>query len=342
MTKINKNQRTEAVLELVIESYLKLGIPISSKFIVAESEINASPATIRNVMMGLENDGLIFSPHTSAGRIPTTAGLRYYVNQLLSFAPAGNGVLQQLSASLEKARTPPEMCNKAARMIADMTNLTGLVAMPKTNNIIIRQLELVRLADQRLLCVLIDQHDEVQNRVIDLPFVVTDELLQTTLHMLNSALAGFSLDEGQQRLSYFMKQSSEQVQALVKEALFGDSVELNEQVLFRAGETRLIHDEIASDTASLRQVLKSVSSINKLQPLFSACCSSPNIHVFIGDEIGIESLRNCSIVAKSFYKDKKVAGVMAVVGPKRMDYQSVILSVDLSTNILTSALNHQQ
>ena len=342
MIKINKNQRTEAVLELVIKSYLSLGVPISSKFIVAESGINASPATIRNVMMGLERDGFIYSPHTSAGRIPTTAGLRHYVNQLLSFESADEGMLQQLSASLEKSKTPPEMCNKAARMIADMTNLTGLVAMPKTNNVMIRQLELVRLADQRLLCVLIDQHDEVQNRVVDLPFVVTDVLLQNTLQMLNSALAGFSLEEGQQRLSYFMKQSREEVQALVKAALFGDAVELNEQVLFRAGETRLLNDEIATDTANLRKVLKSVSNISVLQPLFSSCCTSQNVHVFIGDEIGIDSLKNCSIVAKSFYKDNKVAGVMAVVGPKRMDYQSVILSVDLSTNILTSALNHQQ
>ncbi len=342
MTKLNKNQRTEAVLDLVIGSYLKLGVPVSSKFIVTESDINASPATIRNVMMGLEQDGLLYSPHTSAGRIPTTKGLRYYVNQLLSFESADQGLLQQLSANLGKASNPGEMCNKAARMIADMTNLTGLVAMPKTNNIVIRQIELVRLADRRLLCVLIDQHDEVQNRVVDLPFVVTDSVLQQTLQMLNSALAGFSLEEGQQRLTYFLKQSSGDVQELVKQALFGDAVELNEQVLFSSGETRLLDDEIASDTSSLIKVLKTVRNINELQPLFSSCCSSSNVHVFIGDELGIGSLKNCAMVAKSFRKNNKVAGVMAVVGPKRMDYQSVILSVDLSTNILTSALNRQQ
>lgn len=342
MTKLNKNQRAEAVLSLVIRSYLTLGVPISSKFIVDESNIQASPATIRNVMMGLEQDGFIYSPHTSAGRIPTTKGLRHYVNQLLSFESADQGQLQQLTANLVNSATPPEMCHKAARMIADMTKLTGLVAMPKTNDTVIRQLELVRLADKRLLCVLIDQHDEVQNRVVDLPFSIEDNVLQQTLQMLNSALAGFSLEEGRQRLGYFLKQASSEVQELVRRALFGEAVELNEQVLFRASETRLLNSEIATETTDLKQVLKAVENINILQPVFSACCSSQNVHVFIGDEMGISALNKCSMVAKSFMKGDRVVGVMAVVGPKRMDYASVISAVDLSANILTAALNRQQ
>ncbi len=342
MTKLNKNQRTEAVFQLVIESYLKLGVPISSKFIVAESAINASPATIRNVMMGLEQDGLIFSPHTSAGRVPTTKGLRRYVNQLLLIEANENSQVQQLTTSLSLAANPQDMCNRAAKILADMTRLTGLVAMPKTNNIVLRQLELVRLADKRILCVLIDQNDEVQNRVVDLTVPVTDEVLQQTVHMLNSALAGFSLDEGRERLVYFLKSANEDVQNLVQEALFGDAVALNEQTLFRAGETRLLNDEIATDTKSLQKVLKAVEDIQPLQSLFSSCCASNNVQVFIGEEIGLEALKNCSVIAKSFYKDKHIAGVMAVVGPKRMDYQSVINAVDLSTNILSSALNRQQ
>ncbi|QTH64892.1 heat-inducible transcription repressor HrcA [Psychrosphaera ytuae] len=342
MTKLNKNQRAEYVLNLVIKSYLELGVPISSKFVVDTSDIQASPATIRNVMVGLEQDGFIYSPHTSAGRIPTTRGLRYFVNQLLSFESADQGKLQQLTANLVNSATPQEMCNKAARMIADMTRLTGLVAMPKSNDAVIRQLELVRLADQRLLCVLIDQHDEVQNRVVDLPFSVADSVLQQTLQMLNSALAGFSLEEGRQRLGYFLKQANPEVNELVRRALFGDSVELTEQVLFRTSETRLLNSEIATETEDLKQVLKAVENFNLLQPIFSACCSSDSVHVFIGDEMGVPALAKCTMVAKSFKKDNKVAGVMAVVGPTRIDYESVISAVDLSANILTSALNRRQ
>jgi heat-inducible transcriptional repressor len=341
MTKLNKNQRTDAVFELVIESYLKLGTPISSKFIVNESNLNASPATIRNVMMGLEQTGLIISPHTSAGRIPTTKGLRQYVNRLLQFDEAEHSQVQQLTTSLSLATNPQDMCNRAAKILADMTRLTGLVAMPKTNDVVLRQLELVRLADKRILCVLIDQHDEVQNRVVDLSVPVTDDVLGQTIHMLNSALAGFSLDEGRERLGYFLKNASDEVQNLVKEALFGDAVELNEQVLFRAGETRLLNDEIATDTQSLREVLKAVEDIHPLQNIFSSCCATDNIQVFIAEEIGLAALKNCAVIAKAFYKDQKVAGVMAVIGPKRMDYQSVITAVDLSTNILSSALNRQ-
>ena len=182
----------------------------------------------------------------------------------------------------------------------------------------------------------------MQNRVVDLPFPVSDHVLQQTLQMLNSALAGFSLDEGRQRLGYFLKQVDKEVNELVRLALLGDSVELNEQVLFRASETRLLNNEIATETADLKKVLKAVENFSLLQPLFSSCCSSPNVHVFIGDEMGIDVLDKCSMVAKPFMKGDKVAGVMAVVGPKRMDYGSVISAVDLSANILTTALNRSQ
>ena len=339
MLKPDKNQRADQVLHLIIEHYLRQGTPIPSKTIATHPSISASPATVRNVMCALEHQGLIYSPHTSAGRIPTHQGLRLFVNDLLAHESAPLNRLQQLTTSLSKSVTPEALCKKASQLIADMTRMTGLVVMPKTNDSIIRQLELVRLADRRLLCVLIDEHDQVQNRVVDLDKPISEQMLQQTLQLLNTALAGFTLQEGGERLKFALKQVSPEVAYLVKLALFGGKVELNEQAVFASGETRLLTSDISNDTSALRRLLKFFDDISPLNHVFSQCRQNGLVNVFIGNETGIEAFNNCSIVTKAFCKDGKVAGVIAVVGPIRMDYQSVISAVDMTGNILSSALN---
>ena len=341
MLKTNKNQRADLVLNLIIEHYLRQGTPIPSKQIATAPEIGASPATVRNVMCALESQGLIYSPHTSAGRIPTVQGLRAFVNGLLNCKQSRSNSLQQLTTSLSKSVTPEDMCKKASQLIADMTRMTGLVVMPKTNDVVIRQLELVRLADRRLLCVLIDEHDQVQNRVVDLERPVSELVLQQTLQLLNTALAGFTLDEGGERLGFALKHVEPEVSNLVRLALFGDTLERNEQVVFASGETRLLTSDISDDTATLRRLLKFFEDISPLNHLFGKCSQDNDVKVFIGKETGVEAFENCSLVTKAFCKDGKPAGVIAVVGPIRMDYQTVISSVDMTANILSSALNRQ-
>ena len=341
MLKPNKNQRADLVLHLVIEHYLRQGTPIPSKLIATHPSICASPATVRNVMCLLEHEGLIYSPHTSAGRIPTHKGLRLFVDELLMGIQTRPNVLQQLTTSLSKSVTPEAMCKTASKLIADMTRMTGLVVMPKTNDSVIRQLELVRLADRRLLCVLIDEHDQVQNRVVDLEKPVSELVLQQTLQLLNTALAGFNLEEGGDRLGFALKHVEPPVAELVKLALFGDTIELNEQVVFASGETRLLTPDISNDTVRLRRLLKFFDDISPLNHIFGQCQQNGRVNVFIGEETDVEAFNNCSIVTKAFCKDGKVAGVIAVVGPIRMDYQSVISAVDMTGNILSSALNRQ-
>lgn len=339
MSKTCKNQRSGLVLQLIIEHYLRQGVPIASKMIADNPIVAASPATVRNVMCALESEGLIYSPHTSAGRIPTHKGLRCFIDQVLLNTHSNENQLQQLTTSLSKSQTSEDMCQKASQLIADMTRMTGLVVMPKPQDMIIRQLELVRLADRRLLCVLIDEHDQVQNRVVDLEYGVDEQTLQQTLQLLNTAIAGFTLEEGAERLAFALKQVDPKVADLVKLALFGDTVEFNEQMVFASGETRLLNADISNDINTLRRLIKFFEDVSPINHLFSRARQSNQVQVFIGEETGVSAFEHCAIVMKPFYRQNKVSGVIAVVGPVRMDYQTVISAVDMSGNILSSALN---
>ncbi len=325
----------------MIKNYLKCGSPISSKAISCSDEINASSATIRNEMVALEKQGFIFSPHTSAGRIPSQQGLRHYVDRLLANNQLKSNMIQKLSASLGYSSNPEIICAKASKLIADMTQLTGLVVMPQSNDAVIRQLELVRLADRRLLCVLIDEHDHVQNRVVDLLQPVSEPVLQQTLQLLNIALAGFTMAEGAERLPYLIKQSDAEVFELVKQTLFGETVVTNEQLIYISGQTRLLNNEISNDTDTLRKLLKAFDNVSSLNPIFNKSKNNQGVSVFIGDEIGAELFSNCSVVVKPLIKDNRVVGYISVVGSVRMDYAAVISAVDVTANILSSALNRE-
>lgn len=339
MLKNNKNNRTELILNLIIEQYLEKGTPVSSKFVSAEPRITASSATVRNDMCMLEKHGLIYSPHTSAGRIPTLLGLRHYVESLLKEESCNQNKLQKLSASLGHSDNPQIIGEKAAKLVAEMTSLTGLVVMPRTSNVVIRQLELVRLADRRLLCVLIDEHDHIQNRVVELDEPVSEQVLQQTLQLLNTALSGFSMSEGAERLPYFIKQSEPEVYELVKKALFGDQVVANELQVFASEEIRLVHPEISSDTQVLKQLVRSFNDVSPLMPMFNSCQFEDKVKVFIGEETSLDLLKNCTLITKPFWHGSELAGYIAVIGPVRLDYAAVIQAVDITANIVTSALN---
>lgn len=335
------NTRCEIILNLVIKNYLKCGSPISSKAISSLDEISASSATIRNEMVALEKQGLIFSPHTSAGRIPSREGLRHFVDHLLANNQCKPNMMQKLSSSLGNSSNPEIICAKASKLLADMTQLTGLVVMPQSNDVIIRQLELVRLADRRLLCILIDEHDQVQNRVVELSQPVSDPVLQETLQLLNIALAGFTMAEGAERLPYLIKQMDVAVFELVKQTLFGDKLVANELLIYSSGETRLLNNEISNDTDTLRKLLKSFEDVSALNQIFTKSKNNNCVSVYIGEEIGVELFSNCSVVVKPLFKDNRVVGYISVVGSIRMDYASVISAVDVTANILSSALNRE-
>ena len=341
MLKNNKNNRTELILNLIIEQYLQQGTPVSSKLISAEPTITASSATVRNDMCMLEKEGLIYSPHTSAGRIPTHQGLRHYVDAILQRERCHQNRLQKLSASLGQSDNPQVIGEKAAKLIAEMTALTGLVVMPKTNNVVIRQLELVRLADRRLLCVLIDEHDHIQNRVVELDEPVSEQVLQQTLQLLNTALSGHSMAEGAERLPYFIKQSDPEVYELVKKALFGDQVVANELEVFSSEEIRLVHPEISSDTQVLKRLVRSFDNVLPLMPMFSSCQFEDKVKVFIGEETGLDLFKECALVIKPFWHGQELAGYIAIIGPIRIDYGSIIQAVDITANIVSSALNRE-
>jgi heat-inducible transcriptional repressor len=331
--------RIELILNLIIEHYLAEGAPISSKFIASELTVSASPATVRNDMCQLEKQGLIYAPYTSAGRLPTEKALRKFVDGILKSNSNSLSVVPKIIASLGTANTPERICEKTAKLLADMTSCAALVVISKADDLVIRQVELVRLADRRVLVALIDEHDTVQNRVVELKNEVSDHVIAQTLQLLNMALSGHSLKEGAERLPYFIKPTDVEVFEFVKETLFSGDVETQREQIFSAGEISLLNTEISDDTDTLKQLITSFSDLSPLLPCFNQSLRENIMKVFIGEEMGVPLFDGCTLVVSPFNEAGKTSGYVAVMGPKRMDYSSVLPAVKISANILTSALN---
>lgn len=340
MLKQNRTQRLETIFQLVVEHYLKHGTPVSSKWIAANAKVCASSATVRNELIQLDQQGLLFSPHTSAGRLPTTVGLEKYVGQIIDRQHQPANILQQMSNALGQSLIPEIICTKASKLLSRITDIAGLVILPSSSNDIIKQVELVSLADKRLLCVLINEHDQVQNRVIELGKPVSAQTMQQALLLMNSALAGVTMSEGSERLPYFLKQSSDEVCDLVKLALFGDKVEANQHQVFSAGLSKLLKHEVTNDSQSLINILSIFEDVAPLLPMLTRC-PSHQVSVTIGKNIPVAGLEDCALVCKPIELDNQMMGYIAVLGPKRMNYQQVIEAVDITANIVTLALNRQ-
>lgn len=339
MLSSKQQTRIDLILDLIIENYLNEGSPVSSKFVASELNITASPATVRNDMCLLEKQGFLYAPHTSAGRLPTQTALRKFVDSILTSNQSSQAIVPRVTASLGSNSSPERICEKAAKLLSDMTSSAAVVVISKADDTVIRQIELVRLADKRVLVALIDEHDVVQNRVVELSNEVSEEVVSQTLQLLNMALSGHSLSEGAERLPYFIKPTDKEVFDFVKETLFSGKVETNQQQVFSAGEISLLNTEISQDTETLKQVITSFNELTPLLPCFHLAEREGEIKVFIGEEMGNPLFEGCTLVVSPFNQKGKTSGYMAIMGPKRMDYSSIIPAVKISANILTSALN---
>lgn len=340
------NHRARHILKVLVESYIHDGQPVGSRSLARSSGLDLSPATIRNVMADLEEMGYIRAPHTSAGRIPTAQGYRLFVDTLVNVRPLEASAVHTLQGQLKSGHDPVALIQSASSLLSGITQLTGIVMIPKRTPASIRQLEFLRLSDRQVLVILVMERNEVQNRIIEVDAQVTAADLQQAANFLNERLVGKDLQQARTTLLEEMRQHREDMNRMMQAAIelgekaVADISEHNGEACVIAGETNLMGYEDLSDIHKLRELFAAFTHKRDILTLLDKCLQADGVKIFIGRESGQAVFSDCSLVTAPYALDGEHLGVLGVIGPQRMQYERVIPIVDLTARLLSLALKN--
>ncbi|EKE00805.1 MAG: hypothetical protein ACD_21C00271G0005 [uncultured bacterium] len=340
-TPVPINERARKLLKLLVECYIREGQPVGSKTLAQEVELAMSPATIRNIMMDLEAAGFINSPHTSAGRIPTVRGYRFFVDSLINIQGFTEGDKTALAAQLPQCANTKELVAAASSMLSTMTQLTGLVMLPRRESIILRQVEFLPLSGNRVLVILVLNQREVQNRVIYTDRCYTAAELQQAGNFLTSRFSNKDLHQIKQELLAALNQERSNIEQLTQTIMDMTDKALGEQETSDyvvAGEANMFNFADHSGLSKLRELFEAFAYKRDILHLLNQCLHADGMKIYIGEESGYEPLGGCSMITAPYRKNNKVVGVLGVIGPTRMPYEQAIAAVDVTAKLLGAAL----
>jgi heat-inducible transcriptional repressor len=333
------------LLKALVERYIDGGQPIGSRTLAKAIKPELSPATIRNIMADLEDLGLVRSPHTSAGRVPTVHGYRVFVDSLVTIAPLDAEAVQTIQRRLVLEQSPKELFESATAALSSITHMAGVVTLPRREQVTLRQVEFLPLSHRRVLVILVVNEEEVQNRIITTEREYTAAELEEAAHYLTARFRGRAVHEVADGLVAELKTTRERMDRLmhtlidVAERIFEPGEEDEDYLL--AGQTNLMEFSELSDLERLRQLFDAFQHKHELLQLLEQCMRGEGLQIFIGEESGYDVLGGCSVVTAPYCVEGQLIGVLGVIGPTRMDYQRVIPIVDVTAKLLGAALNQR-
>jgi heat-inducible transcriptional repressor len=334
------DDRANALLKALIERYIAEGQPVGSRTL--SKMFDLSPATIRNVMADLEELGLIHSPHTSAGRVPTPRGYRIFVDRLL--AVQRFEVLQpsQIREMLPMAE-PGRAVNAAAALLSNLSQFAGVVLAPKRAQVF-RQIEFIRLSEKRVLLIIVTPDGDVQNRILFASRDYSQQELHEASNFFNQHFAGMSFDQVKVAIANELTSLQSDISRLMQAAVEAGTatVETDEAVVI-SGESKLLDiSEIASDMDRLRRLFSLFEKKTDLLQLLDVSSRAQGVQIYIGGDSQLVPLDDVSVITAPYGIDGEVVGTLGVIGPSRMAYERVIPIVDITARLLSNALSHNQ
>lgn len=336
------NERAQHFLKVLVERYILDGEPVGSRTLARDSGLSLSPATIRNVMSDLEDMGLVASPHTSAGRIPTVSGYRMFVDSLVTLKPLENMEVENLRSQLGIEDDPKALIQSASQMLSGFTHMAGVVMVPKREHVIFRQIEFLPLSGKQVLTILVTKEGEVHNRIIETHKAYSPAELVQAANVLNQHYAGAGLEDIHKRIVGEMDEARANMNKIMMDALAMAEKVIepaeNGDDFVMAGQTNLMDFDDLAQMGRLRQLFDSFTEKQELLHLLDESLNADGMQVFIGEESGYQPLNDCSVVTAPYEIDDKVAGVLGVIGPTRMAYDRVIPVVDVTAKLLGAAL----
>jgi len=335
--------RAQYLLKTLIERYIIDGQPVGSRVLSRQSGLELSPATIRNVMADLEEMGFITSPHTSAGRVPTAKGYRFFVDSLLVVKPLDQSEISELQDQLQADR-PQALVGAAAQLLSSLTQFAGVVATPRRREPSFRHIEFLRLSDHRVLLIIVTPDGDVQNRILHTDRLYTPSQLIEASNFFNDHYAGQPFAAIRGLLADELKQLREDVVGLMTAAVDAGDAALadSRDDLVVSGEKNLLSaSDLSSNMDRLRKLFEIFEQKTSLLHLLDLSQSAHGVHLFIGGESGLAPLDECSVITAPYEIDGKVIGTLGVIGPTRMAYERVIPIVDVTARLLSNALTQQ-
>ncbi len=340
------DERSKSLLKTLVERYIADGQPVGSRTLSRASGLELSPATIRNVMADLEELGLIVSPHTSAGRIPTARGYRLFVDTMLTVQP------------LQLDRAPPDMVAagdqlhpdqpqrviaQAAQMLSSLSSFVGVITAPRKPSVF-RHIEFLRLGEKRVLVILVSPDGDVQNRVIFTPHDHSQSELVEATNYLNTHYAGLTLEEMRTRLKSEVDALRGEIAALMQAAVQAGSeaiAETQEQVVVSGERNLLGVQDFGNDMGSLRKLFDLFEQKTQLMRLLDTSSRAEGVRIFIGGESRVVPFEELSVVSAPYEVDGRVVGSLGVIGPQRMAYERMIQIVDITSKLVGNALSQR-
>ncbi|HET7834449.1 MULTISPECIES: heat-inducible transcriptional repressor HrcA [Variovorax] len=333
------DDRAKLLLKTLVERYIADGQPVGSRTLSRAPGLDLSPATIRNVMSDLEVLGLIASPHTSAGRIPTARGYRLFVDTMLTAERE-----QFASAPSLAADQPQKVIANAAHLLSNLSQFVGVVMAPRRASVF-RQIEFLRLSDRRLLVIIVAPDGDVQNRVIFPEVDYTQSQLVEAANYINAHFAGLSIEQVRDRLQSEVEQLRGEIAALMQAAVQVSSevmTEAQDEVVIAGERNLLAVTDFSSDMGHLRRAFELFEQKTQLMRLLDVSSQAEGVRIFIGGESQVVPFDDLSIVSANYEVDGQVVGTLGVIGPTRMPYERMIQIVDITSKLVTNALSHRK
>ncbi|PCI19693.1 MAG: heat-inducible transcriptional repressor HrcA [Piscirickettsiaceae bacterium] len=336
------NERSQQLLKLLVEQYIEDGQPVASKLLSQNRDLGLSPATIRHVMADLEEMGLIHSPHTSAGRVPTNIGYRFFVDSLLTIKKIETAELEKFKQDVRQEPQNNQIVATASQLLSGISHLAGVVSLPKRESASFRQIEFMPLSKGRILVILVTNNQEVHNRVINTQKDYSASDLQQAANYLNDIFSGQTLRQISKIIAHEMNETREKMNQLMVDAISLahqslDSDKLADDIIL-SGETNLMDFHELSNKDSLRHLFDAFSQKQGIMHLLDRCMDAEGVQIYIGDESGYQAFDGCSLVTAPYTVDNQTIGVLGVIGPTRMAYDKVIPLVDITAKFLGDAL----
>jgi heat-inducible transcriptional repressor len=341
-------ERAQHLLRTLIESYIRDGQPVGSRALSRESGLQLSSATIRNVMADLEELGFVSSPHTSAGRVPTDKGYRFFVDTLLQLRPLDAAASAEIHRQFEASRdASTDLIATVSQLLSSATHLAGVVTLPRARQSALTQIEFVGLSENRVLGVLVFNGREVQNRIIQLERHYSPDELKRASNYLNEQFRGRSLGEVRQEILRQLSEDRAHLNQIMLDAItvaqqvFEGSEESRLEYVIK-GETNLMGVAELTSVEKLRRLFEAFNEKRDFLHLLDQSLRAEGVQIFIGHESGYQILDDCSVITAPYADGKSVVGVLGVIGPTRMAYERVIPIVDLTAKLLGAALNSRR
>ncbi|MDO9310828.1 MAG: heat-inducible transcriptional repressor HrcA [Nitrosomonas sp.] len=335
------NERAQILLKTLVERYIHEGQPVGSRALSKFSGLDLSPATIRNVMADLEEMGLVTSPHTSAGRIPTPQGYRLFVDTLLVVKTLDRIELSHLENQLHPDN-PSRLINVASQLLSELTRFAGVVVTPKRKGAVFRYIEFMALSEKRILLIIVTPEGDVQNRIIftNIPYSQSD--LIEAGNFINQHYAGCTLDGIRGRLGNELKQLRSEMISLMSAAIEagGDAINESSETVVLAGERNLLQvEDLSANLISLKKLFELFERKTKLLQLLELSRQAHGVKIFIGGESDVASLEEFSVVTAPYEIEGEIVGTVGVIGPRRMAYERIIPIVEITAKLLSSGLS---